>query len=72
LAPQSTLTVLIKRFTSESTRVMRLEGMFAEYDGKVQEALESYDEILKKDPVNSVRHLLCIGCTVFTINRRRP
>jgi len=46
--------------------------MFAEYDGKVQEALETYDEILKKDPVNSVRHLLCIGCTVFTINRRRP
>lgn len=47
------LTKLEKRFGLKSTRVMSLQGLYLEAEGKVAEAKRTYGEILKADPGNA-------------------
>lgn len=47
------LTKLEKRFGMKSNRIMSLQGLYLESEGKIAEAKRTYGEILKTEPGNS-------------------
>ena len=48
------MSELVRKFPS-SVRVERLKGMKLEAEGKTEQALDTYNEILSKDPADNVR-----------------